>query len=83
MKRGYIEALEERQGCEYCSADSPREAQPIYTHTLGNLLGTEIKVETYIIGNLLVTEFAESEIDEATADERIKIQFCPFCGRKI
>jgi hypothetical protein len=83
MKRGYIEAIEERKGCEYCSAESPRDAQPIYNHTLGNLLGMEINVETYIIGNLLVTEFAEGEINEATTDERTTIQFCPFCGRKL
>ena len=91
MKNGYIKALEgleERRdvnpisdGCDLCSADLPRDAEPAIKVNLGNIFGKEITLETYIFGNTLVNEISEGEQEGLT--ERTQIAFCPFCGRKL
>jgi hypothetical protein len=68
------------EGCQWCSAEAIKDVEPIVSRSIGNLFGNEIKLEAYVFGNLMTFEFSAGE---QGTDERVRIDFCPFCGRKL
>ena len=82
MKKNYIEALEDKnEGCSFCNADNVQDAEDILYIGLGEFLGKPVKCRTYIFGNTMVQEV---ELDQENGtDTRTRIEYCPFCGRKL
>ena len=82
MKKNHIEALEQKDdGCTFCNADGVHDAEDILFICLGDFLGKQVTSRTYIFGNSFVQEI---ELDNNNGtDTRTRIEYCPFCGRKL